>query len=304
MNRQTLALLFLILCPTFRINGLLPESWFPQYHAHNAFELKNYDTAQELLEKEQVEHPNDPEINYNLGNIYYKKKDYDKAQESFGRAAWNSTKDQLSLKEQSLFNGANSYYKNALDYLGPDWEKKEQIPQPELAKAQELATQAIEKYKKALVVTPINKRTQTNLKAAEQLIAQLEKKQMQQQQQKQEQKEQDKQDKKEQGQEQQAQKQQGKEGDEQEGMKKEAGEEGDQEKQESGESSKDEKEQQAAQMPQAKEQQEQAQESMKKKGVQVLLDSLQADENKLQKMLVMQKTKVNQKPTNSYQKPW
>src|SRR5579872_6559809 len=78
----------------------------------------------ELLQKQQVNNPKDPEINYNLGVAFYQNGKFGDAQANFSRAL-EYARDNKILKKQAQFNLGNSYYKHALGILPKNWEKEE-----------------------------------------------------------------------------------------------------------------------------------------------------------------------------------
>ena len=103
--------------------NLLPEFLFAKYHAHKAFQNKDYQKTKSILEKEQVQNPNNPYVNYNLGTVFYKLKEYNNAKENFQRATQNFSINNKQFLEQTNFNLGNCFYKNTLVTLGENWEK-------------------------------------------------------------------------------------------------------------------------------------------------------------------------------------
>lgn len=190
-------LFFLVFIPLFNIS-LFASTMFPNYKAHSAYQQKDFNKAKKILEKEQVENPNDPLINFNLGTIYYKQKNYDLAKESFQRAATHAFANNKELLEKSYFNLGNSFYQKALSLLPPDWEKKvkadskEKIDDQVLQQAITAAKNSIEKYENTLKTNSENQNATDNKKAAEELLKKLMQKQQQQQNQQQDKKDQDK----------------------------------------------------------------------------------------------------------------
>ncbi|MBU1007825.1 hypothetical protein KKA53_01995 [Candidatus Dependentiae bacterium] len=150
----------------------LPFSFLPSYNAHKAYQQNEFLKAQEILESEQVEKPNDPLINYNLGATYYKQKKYDLSKKNFERAATHK-----SLAEKSQFNLGNCFYKNTLDLLPETWEHKQLDPQITQRAIKEVKL-SIEHYKSSLSINK-SKQAQTNKRAAEKLLTKLNKKQNQ-----------------------------------------------------------------------------------------------------------------------------
>lgn len=123
---------------------------------------------------------------YNSGVVLYKQGKFKEAREQFKKSIENRT-----IKERSYFNWANSSYKNCLEILGEDWEKREIDPKTLESAKQEVAD-SITQYKEAAKIDEKNERTQNNLKRAEELLEKLEKKKQEQDKKEQDKKEQDK----------------------------------------------------------------------------------------------------------------
>ena len=195
-------ILFILLFLPLRLSAF---SFLADYKAQKAYQEKDYKKTKTILETEQVDDPDNPILSFNIGTANYKLADYKQAQLNFEHAAKNSKENKL--KEVSYFNWANSFYKNCLKELGPNWEK-EKIDDKKLEFAINEVQQAIEKYKNALVLNPENEMAKFNKKKAEELLEKLQQKKQQQDQQKQDQKEdKDKQEQKDQQQQDQQQKQ-------------------------------------------------------------------------------------------------
>jgi len=256
-------------------------SFFPFYNAHKAYEQKNYEITQDVLEKKQVEQPNDPTINYNLGNTYYKQKNYDLAKESFQRAATHSFGKDTDILEKSYFNLGNSFYQKTLSILPEDWEKQKDIDPELLKSAINEIKQSIEKYDKIIKTNDQNERAPANKKKAEELLKKLQKQQQQQQ-------NQDKKD------DQQQQKQQQQKKDQQD--KQNQDKKDDQQK--------DDKQNQQQQEKQEPKQAPKQKQSISERKAQATLKKLEQKEKDLQKKLFKQKVKKQDKPNNKYQKPW
>ena len=135
--------------------------------------LQKYTRAQALL-------PNSPLLAYNMGDVFFRQKDYDKAIESFGKAAQAPDK---VLAEAAYFNAGNAQFAKE-DYL-----------------------QAVEMYKQALQLNSEDRDAKANLELARRKLKEQSKPQKQDQQQQQQQGQQQEQppqqgqEKKEQGQE-------------------------------------------------------------------------------------------------------
>ncbi|MCK4517772.1 hypothetical protein KAT92_03290 [Candidatus Babeliales bacterium] len=151
---------------------------FPAYNAHKAFEKKEYEKAKDILQTVQVEKPNDPLLNYNLGVIDYKKKNFDAAKQNFSRAATSAfSSNDKELLEKAYFNLGNSFYQNARKILVEDWEKSPPDgPAPDEAVRNQAISEtksAIKKYDKILEIKQNQKQAQTNKKASEAFLQKL-----------------------------------------------------------------------------------------------------------------------------------
>lgn len=281
---------------------------------------------------EQINSPNDPYINYNLGVALYQTRKYEAAKNNFERAVNNA--QNKKLKEFSYFNLANSCYKNALSCLPANWESEStKIEQDKLTVAIDNAKSAVKNYESLLESNKQHEHAKTNLKKAKDLVEKLMKKQPQQKQ-NQNQKDQQEGDKSKQDQQDQQQKQDGQQDKSQDkssederkqnqsgenkqdnqqdkSQKESSGQEKEQdqaksaeqkESQQSKESSDQKAQAQQMQMQQASGQETQK-ESAEEKSMRLMLENLQSDEDSLQKLIIQRQTK-DQKPLQSGQKPW
>jgi len=284
--------------------SLFPEWLFPLYNAHKAYQEKNYVKTQELLEREQVEKPNDPLINYNLGTTYYKQGKYDLAKENLTRAAKYAFGLDKNLLEKSRFNLGNCFYKKTLEILPENWDQQtieESIRKQAIYEVQ----QAIEHYKNTLSISKDSQMAKTNKSAAEKLLAKLTKQQQQKQDQKkdgnQEKKDQQNQKKQQQAQQQ---KQQDKQKQEQQKSQQEQDHHRKQQQKQDEQKRKQQNQEEKPPQQQKKLDKQIKKESMENRRVRMLLNQLQEQEKKLQKRLLKQKITKDSKPKNSYQKPW
>lgn len=265
------------------------------------------------LQQQQVDHPDDPVVNYNLGVALYRAHKFDQATANFERTLAH-TKN-LQLETQTLFNMANASLKHALATLPPTWEQEETIEPQLLDNAISLVTAAIENYQKFLNHQPEHTAGSTNKKYAEEIKKKLEEKKKQQQQQNKQDKQNDKQEKSQDNkQNQQKDKQQDQaQQDQDKQQKKDQGEqEHDQQKEQRSEQNNQKQqqhEQQKQEQQQAKPehtqtaQAQQSQESSEERRMRALLENLQSDETERQKALVRQNA-MNQQPPQQGQKPW
>lgn len=317
--------------------NILPESLFPSHHAHKAYQEKNYAKAQQILEKKQVETPNDPLLNYNLGTTYYKQKKYQPALESFRRSATHAFGKNNTIVEQARFNSGNCLYNQTLEILGSNWEKEKPDAQT-LQKAVTKIKQAIESYNKTLTINKENEKAQTNKKIAEELLKKLQQQQQQQkkddknkdkekdkekekqdkkdkdEQQKQDKQQQDKQDKKDQQQKQDKQQQdKQKEKQEEDKQKQQQQQQKDEQKQQDKEQQQQQQDKQDKKDEEQQQQQQQAQQGDKKnpqeqtleqRRMTAVLNNLEQQEKDLQKKLFKQKVDMQVQPDNKFQKPW
>ncbi len=121
------------------------QNLLPQYFAHKAY--KSGDFASSKLKYTQLlaKSPYDAELNYNLGTIFYKEKQYEDALSYLNRAVLHA-KPNSTLHEQSLFNRANNLV------------------------AQKQFADAIKDYQKVLQINPDNQKASHNLKMVEQML--------------------------------------------------------------------------------------------------------------------------------------
>ena len=155
----------------------IPTICFPSKmsDALQEYQKGEYKICGEILKKLQVAKPFDSQINYNLGIACYKQNKFEDAKNNFERAFEHVSQENSQFKEEIAFNWANSFYKNTLDILGRDWEKKD-CGAEKLNKAENEVKLAIEKYKKALEIDASNERSKSNLKSAEDLLHKIQEK--------------------------------------------------------------------------------------------------------------------------------
>ena len=246
-----------------------------------------------MLEREQVEKPNNPLVNYNLGATYYKQGKYDRAKKNFTRAATHAFGQDKQLLEKSRFNLGNCFYKKTLEVLPENWEKQQIDPTIRKQAVHEVQ-QAIEQYKNTLALNTTSERATTNKKAAEELLAKLTNQQQKQNKQKQDKQDQKKDDKKQQDQKKQK----------QDKPKQDQQKQQDQKQEQEKQNQEQQQNQQQQDKQETKLDKRDKKESMESRRARMLLKQLQDQEKKLQKQLLKQKVKRIAKPKNSYQKPW
>ncbi|KKQ10838.1 MAG: hypothetical protein WCS92_01260 [Candidatus Babeliales bacterium] len=276
---------------------------------------------------EQIDNPNDPYVNYNLGVALYQTRKYEAAKNNFERAVSNAKNKKL--KERSYFNLANSCYKNALSALPVNWENEStKIEQDKLAAAIDNAKASVKNYENLLASNKDNGPAKVNLKKTKEFLEKLMKKQPQQKQNQQQDQKQG--DGTEQGNQQDQQKQdvskdqkqdqdksgvQKQDGQQDKSQKESSEQEQKQDQTQPGEQKESQQSKEADQQSRAQQAQEQRdsqqqafdqaaqKESAEEKSMRLMLENLQGDEDSLQKVIIQRQTK-DQKPLQSGQKPW
>ncbi len=74
-----------------------------------AYERGDYETALQLLTDASIDAADDPLIDYNLGNTWYRTGDYEKAEAAFTRVAGGAAPD--DLREKAWYNLGNTQYR-------------------------------------------------------------------------------------------------------------------------------------------------------------------------------------------------
>lgn len=91
--------------------GLAGESVADRVREGNhRFENKDLEGAMSLYQDARTDSPESPELNYNIGNVYYEQKKLEQALQSFQEAI---QKGQPALKADAQFNLGNCYYRRA-----------------------------------------------------------------------------------------------------------------------------------------------------------------------------------------------
>lgn len=116
-----------------------------QYFAHKAYKSGDFASSKSKYTQLLAKSPYDAELNYNLGTIFYKEKQYEDALSYLNRAVLHA-KPNSTLHEQSLFNRANNLV------------------------AQKQFADAIKDYQKVLQINPDNQKASHNLKMVEQML--------------------------------------------------------------------------------------------------------------------------------------
>jgi Ca-activated chloride channel homolog len=326
----------ILLVPLLFTSLFASGPWFPARKAHQAYLQKDYLGAKDILQNEQAEKPDDLIINFNLGTVYYKERNYEAAKDSFLRTITNAAGDH-NLLEKAYFNLGNTLYQNALAPLPENWEKEiDKLDEKVKNQAITDLKSAIEKYTLALKQNKTNERTKANKAIAEKTLAKLEKKQNQQNKDQKDNQNKNKQDKDQQkdknNQDQNKENQQDKDKQQQDKNNQDKDQnknDQQQDKQENNQQNKDnqqqdkkeqkQQDQQKDQQQNKKDQQDQQQEQGKKdekeqqsnqprnleeRKTEAVLAQLQQAEKDLQKKLFAQKVQMSKKSNNKYQKPW
>jgi len=158
--------MIIVLILFFCVNTLCAASFLDSY------QQGDFQAAEKELLLQQVQEPFDPVVNYNLGNVQYKRGTFADARESFKKSYEHAEGD---LKEHAAFNLGNSFYKNTLSMLGEGWEDK-QIEDATLDASIAEVKQSIEAYQNALTLDQDDEHAATNKEHAEELLKKLEKK--------------------------------------------------------------------------------------------------------------------------------
>ena len=145
--------------------------------AADEYKSGNYQKAEEKLRELQIDKPYNGQINYNLGVVQYRQNKFNESIKNF-LLAEKEFKDNKMLLYETVFNLANSHYKNTLAILGNDWEKKE-LDNKILGNAINEVKTSIEKFNSLSEKKLDDIKVQSNKKLAEELLKKLDKKQQQ-----------------------------------------------------------------------------------------------------------------------------
>jgi Ca-activated chloride channel homolog len=116
------------------------------------YKEKQIDKAKEQYQKAIEQAPDNPAANYNLGNVHFRKNNYEDAIKSYDQSIQHTT--DKTVKEKGLYNS------------GVAWIKQQKLPE------------SIDSWKKALKLDPADEDARENLQKA---LLELEKKQPRQQ---------------------------------------------------------------------------------------------------------------------------
>jgi Ca-activated chloride channel homolog len=306
MKRATLLLAFFCYAP---LSASFWESLFPERTAYGSYKTKDFSSAQKILEEQQIDNPNDPLINYNLGTTYFRQDKFDLAKDCFRRASTNSFGKNNELQEKALFNLGNSLHKSGVSKLPPDWEKQEKLDEKLVSSVISELQEAVKSYQDAIKLKP-SKRTETNKKITEDIIQKLTKQQQNNDDQnKDKDKKQDKQDQKQNKQDKQKNDQNKNEQNKQDKQKDDQNKNQNKNKKDDSQQDKQKEKQDKKQNNQNKKEEEQKKEnqqpvSMEQRKMEAELAKLDDYGKQGQKYLLKKRTEKDAKPQNSYQKPW
>lgn len=161
LNHRISLIVFMILLagPLPRANGSTGDEL---YHA------ENYDQAEQAYAKALEKEPENAILHFNLGDVQYKKNEYEKAISSYTKAL-NS--DDLHLQAKSYYNRGNARYRQGKAVLKTD-----------LQQTMELYRQAVADYEGSLALNPDDKDAIYNRDLVRRQLDELEKQQEQKQQ--------------------------------------------------------------------------------------------------------------------------
>ncbi len=103
---------------------------------NNLFEKEKYEDSLKKYTDAQLDNPESPILHYNMGNVYYKQGQYDKAIEELNKSLSSKEND---LREKIYYNLGNTYFKKN-DFMN-----------------------AIEHYKKVLEINPDDEDAKYNI---------------------------------------------------------------------------------------------------------------------------------------------
>src|SRR3990167_11239145 len=76
------------------------------YRGYQAYSAGDFKQAQQTYEKPLLKNPTDAQLNFNMGDVFYRTKTFDKAHDYFMRAACAENVAN-ELKEHAYFNAGN-----------------------------------------------------------------------------------------------------------------------------------------------------------------------------------------------------
>jgi len=113
-RRTSTALLLLVAIPTFAIAEPASAAWrnpfspSPVRQGMRAFDDGEFAEALQHFHQAQLDRPDDRELEFNIGDTYYRMEDYESAEQSFGRVL--SMADDDALAQRTYYNLGNTLY--------------------------------------------------------------------------------------------------------------------------------------------------------------------------------------------------
>ena len=153
----TLFLLFL-LYPDCGVRAESPGTLVEK--GNTAYSEEKYDDALSSYEKALETAPGSPEILFNKGAVYYKKGEFDKANDAFDQSA--SKAEDKRLEASVRFNQGNAYFRKA-----------EKLMQSDLNGALENSKKSIQNYRQALELDPDFKEAAENMEMGRLLMTSI-----------------------------------------------------------------------------------------------------------------------------------
>ena len=127
--------------------------------AEEAYADNNFEKAGEYYEKALEKNPDSAVLNFNIGNISYKNKQYDDAIASFNHALQS---DDLALQKKAYYNLGNAHFR-----------KGETLQQSNLQKTKEHWQDALKAYSSSLQLNPDHEEARFNHDFVEKKLKEL-----------------------------------------------------------------------------------------------------------------------------------
>ncbi|MCG8605916.1 tetratricopeptide repeat protein [bacterium] len=101
--------LFFLICPVFVFTSLFAQAGRKQVEEGNKlFAEEKYDEAQNKYRDALIDNPESPIIHFNMGDVLYRKRNFEEAIKSFEKA---TNSDDVMLQSKSYYNIGNSLYR-------------------------------------------------------------------------------------------------------------------------------------------------------------------------------------------------
>ncbi len=248
---------FLIVFSTFSAQAWVNPQADRTLEGNKLYDKGNYDQALEKYGQALIELPDNPRLHFNIGNVAYKKEDYEQAEIHYNKTLKT---DDLLLEAKADYNIGNCKFKQGRlkENTSPD-------------KSIKLYREALDYYKRAIELDPDNKDAKFNHEFIEKYIKELASKSKPLE---------DQQDKEKQEQKQDQQKKERKEGSSEDDQKQGQEKKEEEQKQEGKEDSPEEGQKEEQQEPLAGADQDQKKTEMSKEEARRLLDSLREEDLK------------------------